>query len=78
MYRFEYDPAPVILAFVLGPLMEISLRESLMMSRGDPMMILKRPIVMVLLAIDLFLIFYPLLARLLRIRYEKPTFSDDD
>jgi putative tricarboxylic transport membrane protein len=35
MEKFEYEPAPLVLAFVLGPLLEKSLRQSLLLSRGD-------------------------------------------
>ena len=35
MQKFEYEPAPLVLAFVLGPLLEKSLRQSLLLSRGD-------------------------------------------
>ena len=38
------EPAPLILAFVLGPLMEENLRRALLISRGDPMVFITRPI----------------------------------
>jgi putative tricarboxylic transport membrane protein len=34
MRKFDYEPAPLVLAFVLGPLMETALRQSLIMSDG--------------------------------------------
>jgi TctA family transporter len=34
--KLDCEPAPLILGFVLGPLMEENLRRSLLMSRGDP------------------------------------------
>jgi putative tricarboxylic transport membrane protein len=33
--KFKYEPAPLIMAFVLGPLLEKSLRQSLLMSMGN-------------------------------------------
>jgi putative tricarboxylic transport membrane protein len=50
MRKFDYEPAPLILAFVLGPLLEKSLRQSLIMSNGDPTIFLTRPISAVLIA----------------------------
>jgi TctA family transporter len=38
------EPAPLILAFVLGPLMEENLRRALLISRGDPTVFFTRPI----------------------------------
>jgi putative tricarboxylic transport membrane protein len=42
--RFEMQPAPMLLGFVLGPLMEENLRRALLISRGDPSVFLTRPI----------------------------------
>jgi TctA family transporter len=42
--RLECEPAPLILGFVLGPLMEENLRRAMRISGGDPMIFLNRPI----------------------------------
>ena len=44
------EPAPFILGFILGPLMEENFRRAMNLSRGDPMVFLERPISAVLLA----------------------------
>jgi putative tricarboxylic transport membrane protein len=44
MRKFDYEPAPLVLAFVLGPLMETALRQSLIMSDGGFLIFLARPI----------------------------------
>ncbi len=49
LLRFGCEPAPMILGFLLGPLMEENLRRSLVLSRGDPMIFLQRPISLTLL-----------------------------
>jgi TctA family transporter len=54
--RLECEPAPMILGFVLGPLMEDNLRRALRISGGDPMIFLDRPISLVLLACTLLLL----------------------
>ena len=35
--KLECEPAPLILGFILGPLMEENLRRAMLLSRGDPM-----------------------------------------
>lgn len=62
MRKFEFDPAPLVLAFVLGPVMENSLRQSLKMFHGDVVPMLSRPIVMVILLLTLLLYLSPLVA----------------
>ncbi|HET6492492.1 MAG TPA: tripartite tricarboxylate transporter permease, partial [Burkholderiales bacterium] len=42
--KLKCEPAPLILAFVLGPLMEENLRRALLISRGDPTVFFTRPI----------------------------------
>ncbi len=42
--RFEMQPAPMLLGFVLGPLMEENLRRALLISRGDATVFFTRPI----------------------------------
>jgi TctA family transporter len=56
LLRFDCEPAPLVLGFILGPLMEENLRRSLVFSRGDPMIFFERPISAVLLALTLAII----------------------
>src|SRR5882757_3253643 len=42
--KLDCEPAPLILGFVLGPLMEENLRRALLISRGDLMMLVQEPI----------------------------------
>ena len=51
LLKFDCEPAPLVLGFILGPLMEENLRRSLVISRGDPMIFLERPISAMLLAL---------------------------
>jgi putative tricarboxylic transport membrane protein len=44
LLKLDCEPAPLILGFVLGPMMEENLRRSLMIAHGDPMVFLSRPI----------------------------------
>jgi len=42
--RYQYDPAPLIMGLILSPILEKSLRQSLLMSRGQFSIFFKRPI----------------------------------
>jgi TctA family transporter len=42
--KLDCEPAPLILGFVLGPMMEENLRRALLISRGDPMIFVNTPI----------------------------------
>jgi len=44
MRKFGYEGAPLVLAFVLGPMLEQNLRQSLLISRGSFMIFITRPI----------------------------------
>ncbi len=49
--KFGYEAAPLVLAFVLGPLLENNLRKSLLLSQGDFRVFVERPISLVCLAL---------------------------
>lgn len=55
-YKLQCEPAPLILGFILGPMMEENLRRALLLSRGDPTTFLTRPISLVLLMMALALL----------------------
>ncbi len=42
--KLRCEPAPLLLGFVLGPLMEENLRRAMLLSRGDPSVFFTRPI----------------------------------
>jgi TctA family transporter len=42
--KIECEPAPMILGFILGPLMEENLRRAMLLSRGDPFVFFQKPI----------------------------------
>ena len=49
--KLECEPAPMLLALILGPMMEEYLRRAMLMSRGNPMVFLSRPISCVILVV---------------------------
>jgi putative tricarboxylic transport membrane protein len=64
--KLAIDPSPLVVALVLGPLMEKTLRQTLFMERGDVFGMLGRPLTLILLLIGILAVAAPPLARLLR------------
>jgi putative tricarboxylic transport membrane protein len=54
--KHDFEPAPMLLGFVLGPLMEENLRRAMLIARGDPTVFLQRPISAGLLAVAALLL----------------------
>jgi TctA family transporter len=48
-YKLGCEPAPLILGFILGPMMEENLRRAMIVSHGDPTVFVTRPISLTLL-----------------------------
>jgi len=58
--RFDYEAAPLALAFVLGPMLEVNLRRALLMSQGSFSIFVTRPIALAAILVSLLLIVVPL------------------
>jgi TctA family transporter len=54
--KLDMEPAPLLLGFVLGPMMEENLRRALLLSRGEPAVFFTRPISLTLLVISVLLV----------------------
>ena len=61
MKKFNYEAAPLVLALVLGPMMENALRQSLIMSNGSVSIFFARPISLGIVLVVLALLLLPLL-----------------
>jgi TctA family transporter len=48
-YKLKCEPAPLLLGFILGPMMEENLRRAMLLSRGDPTTFFTRPLSLTLL-----------------------------
>ncbi|MBG6184997.1 putative tricarboxylic transport membrane protein [Arthrobacter sp. CAN_A214] len=68
MKKFGYEPGPLVLAFVLGALLEESLRRSLLLFGGDATQFAQRPITAVLLFVFLVVIILPFIQKALKVR----------
>ena len=68
MRKFGYEPAPLVLAFVLGPMLENNLRKSLILSHGGFTIFIERPISTACLVLAVAALVAPLMPALARRR----------
>jgi putative tricarboxylic transport membrane protein len=66
MRKFQYEAAPLVMAFVLGPIFEENFRQSLLISKGNLMIFFLRPISVVFIVVSLSLLVSPLILNLFR------------
>ena len=76
LIRLGCEPAPLLLGFVLGPLLEEHLRRAMIISRGDPMIFLERPISATLLGLALLAVLIAVLPSIRKKR--KEVFVEED
>ncbi|MFD1067032.1 tripartite tricarboxylate transporter permease [Oceanobacillus locisalsi] len=63
MIRYEFSASPLVLALILGPMMESNLRRTLSLSNGDFMTVFTRPISATLLILTVLTLFAPLILK---------------
>jgi putative tricarboxylic transport membrane protein len=56
LVKHDFEPAPLLLGLVLGPLMEENLRRAMLIARGDASVFITRPISAILLQVALLLL----------------------
>jgi putative tricarboxylic transport membrane protein len=54
--KFDFDPAPLVLGLVISPILEQSLRQSLIMSNGNYLIFFGRPISLCLMLVSIGLL----------------------
>jgi putative tricarboxylic transport membrane protein len=69
--KLNYPVAPAVLAIVLGPLAERSLRQSLLATKGDPTIFVERPLSAIILFAALLLVLVPVIRMVRRKMKEK-------
>jgi putative tricarboxylic transport membrane protein len=70
LVKHDFEPAPLLLGFVLGPLMEENLRRAMLIARGDATVFFTRPISGVLLSTAIVLLVIAGLPKIRRRRDE--------
>jgi putative tricarboxylic transport membrane protein len=78
MKKFNYEAAPLVLALVLGPMMENALRQSLIMSNGSVSIFFTRPISLAIVLVVLALLLLPLLPWVKRKREVIAEIAEDE
>ncbi len=74
-FKLSCEPAPLLLGFILGPMMEENLRRALLLSRGDWSAFVTRPLSAALLAMAVMLIVIVLLPSISKKR--EATFQEE-
>jgi putative tricarboxylic transport membrane protein len=69
--KFDYEGAPLILAFILGPMLELNFRQSLILSKGNLLIFFTRPISAVFTIIAIIFFIIPIIAYFLKARSPK-------
>jgi putative tricarboxylic transport membrane protein len=62
--KFQFEMAPLVLALVIGPMMESKLRLSLVISHGSPLIFIEKPISAVFIIISLALLLSPMISKI--------------
>jgi TctA family transporter len=66
LVKLDCEPAPLLLGFVLGPMLEEHLRRAMIVARGDPLWLLTRPVsggLLVLAAVVLAIVVLPAVSK---------------
>ncbi|ARC38891.1 tripartite tricarboxylate transporter permease (plasmid) [Paracoccus yeei] len=66
--KLDCEPAPMLLGFVLGPMMEENLRRAMLLSRGDPSVLVTQPISAAMLAFSVGLLLLVVMPSIRRTR----------
>ncbi|WP_261177117.1 hypothetical protein [Anaerobacillus sp. CMMVII] len=64
LIKFKFPLTPIILGFILGPLLETNLRRGLMLTDGDFLPFLTKPIAVFFLSIAVFSVVFKLWKKL--------------
>jgi putative tricarboxylic transport membrane protein len=76
MTKLECEPAPLLLGFVLGPMIEEYFRRAIVISQGDATIFVQRPLSAVMLALAVIMFVVAMLPGIARKRDE--IFVEDD
>lgn len=68
LITLRFSPAPLLLGYVLGPMMEENFRRALLIGRGDPAVFITRPVSAAVLTAALLLVVYTVTSAVLRMR----------
>lgn len=75
-HKARCEPGPLLLGFVLGPMLELNLRRALLITQGDPTIFVARPISLTMLVATVVLLGFMILPAFRRTRHE--AFQDEE
>jgi TctA family transporter len=61
LMKLDCEPAPLLMGFLLGPMMEVYMRRAMLLSRGDPLVFLQRPLSLTFLLTAALLLLFVIL-----------------
>ena len=61
--KFDFPAAPMLMAFVLGPQAELTVRQSLTLSNNDPLIFVQRPLAATILALTIAVVVFAVVSR---------------
>src|SRR5687767_12232344 len=70
LVKLDFEPAPLLLGFVLGPMLEENLRRAMIVSRGDATVFVTQPLSLILLLMSAALLTVVLLPSIRKKREE--------
>jgi putative tricarboxylic transport membrane protein len=76
--KLEFEPAPMLMGFVLGAMMEENLRRAMTISHGDPSIFFTRPISLGLLVVSALMLLVTLVPSIAKKREKTFEKADDD
>jgi putative tricarboxylic transport membrane protein len=68
LMKLDCEPAPLLLGFILGPMMETYLRRAMLLSRGDPWVFVQRPLSLTFLIMATLLLLFIVLPNVRKAR----------
>jgi putative tricarboxylic transport membrane protein len=66
--KLDCEPAPLLMGFLLGPMMEVYMRRAMLLSRGDPLVFVQRPLSLSFLLIACLLLLFIVLPNVRKAR----------
>ena len=76
--RVDIPIAPLTLGYVLGPTVELNFRTAIMTFKGDALSLFTRPLALVLLAVAVIMLFWPMIKNTIQRRKKVQAGGDSD
>jgi putative tricarboxylic transport membrane protein len=78
MKKLDFSFVTFVVGYVLGPMAELTIRQSLILTQRDPVALLQHPIALIFIAFTVFSIWRFCIAGLRRVEITQPSTADQD